>query len=90
MQFLLHYYHPTYIYFNVITNCKKFIYRTVKLWREELGKTSPKAASSLADPTEYENLFPELQDALRAEEYLRGEREQLPSAADYPQTIVRN
>lgn len=38
------------------------------LWKEDLAKTNKKAANSLADPTEYENLFPEFQEALKAEQ----------------------
>ena len=40
----------------------------VGLWKEDLGKQNKKAAESLADPTEYENLFPEFQGALQAEQ----------------------
>jgi coatomer subunit beta' len=40
----------------------------VELWKEDLGKHNKKAASSLADPTGYENLFPEFQEALKAEQ----------------------
>uniref|UniRef100_A0A8C2Z3R4 Coatomer subunit beta' n=1 Tax=Cyclopterus lumpus TaxID=8103 RepID=A0A8C2Z3R4_CYCLU len=45
--------------------------RVVKLWRENLAKVNTKAAESLADPTEYENLFPGLKEAFAAEHYLR-------------------
>jgi hypothetical protein len=38
------------------------------LWKEDLAKDNKKAANSLADPTEYENLFPEFQEALKAEQ----------------------
>ncbi len=55
----------------------------VGLWKEDLAKTNAKAAQSLADPTEYENLFPELGQALRAEEALRGERATLRPAAEF-------
>lgn len=34
-------------------------------------KSSLQAAESLADPTEYENLFPGLKEAFAAEHYLR-------------------
>jgi len=43
------------------------ISRLVKLWREDLQTVNVKAAESLADPMEYENLFPDLQWALKAE-----------------------
>ena len=42
--------------------------RVVELWKEDLAKHNKKAASSLADPTGYENLFPEFQEALKAEQ----------------------
>lgn len=45
-----------------------FFARIVKLWKEDLGKINKKAADSLADPSEYENLFPEFQEALQAEQ----------------------
>uniref|UniRef100_A0A4W4GPG6 Coatomer subunit beta' n=1 Tax=Electrophorus electricus TaxID=8005 RepID=A0A4W4GPG6_ELEEL len=45
--------------------------RLVKLWRESLSKVNQKAAESLADPTEYENLFPGLKESFVAEQYLR-------------------
>uniref|UniRef100_A0A8B9H8L9 Coatomer subunit beta' n=1 Tax=Astyanax mexicanus TaxID=7994 RepID=A0A8B9H8L9_ASTMX len=45
--------------------------RVVKLWRESLSKVNQKAAESLADPTEYENLFPGLKEAFVAEHFLR-------------------
>ena len=49
--------------------CFFFIFaRIVKLWKEDLGKINKKAADSLADPSEYENLFPEFQEALQAEQ----------------------
>lgn len=62
--------------------------RVVGLWREDLGKTNPKAAQSLADPTEYENLFPEIHSALKAEQYLKKERELLQPAANFNEIVV--
>ena len=47
--------------------CFFFLFRIVKLWKDDLRKTNKKAADSLADPLEYENLFPEFQEALQAE-----------------------
>lgn len=49
--------------------------RVVTLWREQLSKVSEKAGQSLADPAEYENLFPGYAEACRAEERLRVERQ---------------
>ena len=33
----------------------------VATWKEDLAKLNPRAAEALADPSEYPNLFPELQ-----------------------------
>lgn len=57
--------------------------KVVGLWRESLSKVNSKAASSLADPTEYENLFPGLGEAFRAEQMLRKERGTPIPARDY-------
>ena len=48
------------------------ISETVKLWQKDLAKINPKAAESLADPVEYPNLFPGLDEALEAEAALFG------------------
>ena len=53
------------------------------MWREDLSKTNPKAAQSIADPADYENLFPDLQQSLKAEQYLKRERLRPRPAADY-------
>jgi coatomer subunit beta' len=39
----------------------------VQLWKRDLALQNPRAAESLANPSEYPNLFPDLEDALRAE-----------------------
>ena len=62
--------------------------RVVELWREDLAKTNAKTAQSLADPTEYENLFPELKQALQAEEFLKRERNTLLPAASFSSVPV--
>lgn len=59
------------------------------MWKEDLAKTNTKAAQSLADPMQYENLFPELKQALQAEEALKGERENLQPAANFTNLPVR-
>lgn len=41
----------------------------VQLWREQLAKINEKAGQSLADPTQYENLFPGLHETLKAEQF---------------------
>ncbi|NXN79768.1 COPB2 protein, partial [Bombycilla garrulus] len=58
--------------------------RVVKLWRENLSKVNQKAAESLADPTEYENLFPGLKEAFVAEEYVKQSLDDLRPAREYP------
>ena len=56
----------------------------MQLWREDLSKTNKKAAESLADPMEYENLFPDLKEAVLAEKMLQRERAGLLPAKQYP------
>lgn len=51
----------------------------VQLWRTELGKINEKAGQSLADPEQYENLFPGLNDSLKTEQFLWKEKEILPA-----------
>lgn len=63
--------------------------RVVKLWKESLSKVNQKAANSLADPTAYSNLFPGLQQALVAEQYLKEATARALPAANYPLTTVR-
>ncbi|NXG38361.1 COPB2 protein, partial [Dromaius novaehollandiae] len=58
--------------------------RVVKLWRENLSKVNQKAADSLADPTEYENLFPGLKEAFVVEEYVKQSLADLRPAREYP------
>ncbi|NXL90555.1 COPB2 protein, partial [Alectura lathami] len=58
--------------------------RVVKLWRENLSKVNQKAAESLADPTEYENLFPGLKEAFVVEEYVKQSLSDLRPAREYP------
>ncbi|GLH00813.1 Coatomer subunit beta' [Gryllus bimaculatus] len=57
----------------------------VGLWREALSKVSEKAGQSLADPKDYENLFPGLIDALKTEQYLKAERSKVIPAHMYTQ-----
>ncbi|KAF9355983.1 hypothetical protein BGX26_005876 [Mortierella sp. AD094] len=60
--------------------------RVVKLWKESLtaaGKT--KTADALADPTEYEDMFPDLQYGLQAEEAVLASRANSFPASAYPQ-----
>ena len=62
--------------------------RVVKLWRESLSKVNQKAAESLADPTEYENLFPGLKEAFVAEEWVKETHASLWPAKQYPLVSV--
>ena len=43
----------------------------VKIWKEKLSAVSEKAGQSLADPEQYENLFPGYQESLKTEQILR-------------------
>ncbi|EEB12118.1 Coatomer subunit beta', putative [Pediculus humanus corporis] len=56
----------------------------VELWRESLSKVNEKAGQSLASPDQYDNLFPNLLDALKTEQYLAGESQKKLPAAAYP------
>ncbi|XP_034557802.1 coatomer subunit beta'-like isoform X2 [Notolabrus celidotus] len=58
--------------------------RVVKLWKESLSKVNQKAADALADPIQYSNLFPGLQQALLAEQYLKETHVGVRPAAEYP------
>jgi len=56
----------------------------VHLWRKDLKRVNKRAAESLADPMEYENLFPDIKWGLKAEEYFL--RKKTPIlASTYPQ-----
>ncbi|KAL4457362.1 hypothetical protein ABPG75_012227 [Micractinium tetrahymenae] len=57
----------------------------VKLWQGDLAKVNPKAAESLANPEEYPNLFPGIEDALKAEAWLRQKAAHPQPAARYPE-----
>lgn len=56
----------------------------VQLWRNELAKINEKAGQSLADPQQYENLFPGLNDLLKTEQFLLTQNKTL-SAKSAPQ-----
>jgi coatomer subunit beta' len=47
-----------------------------------------KAGQSLADPKDYENLFPGYAEALKTEQFLQPERQQLLPASEYPNVTV--
>ncbi|CAG8603089.1 12782_t:CDS:10, partial [Acaulospora colombiana] len=62
---------------------RTYVPRLVKLWRESLEKQNKKkAAEALADPADYENLFPDFKYALIAEELMKKTRNNaIPSTA---------
>ncbi|KAG2609344.1 hypothetical protein PVAP13_4KG030400 [Panicum virgatum] len=55
----------------------------VAIWRNDLSKVNPKAAESLADPSEYPNLFDDWQVALTVEKSVASQRGLYPPAGDY-------
>ena len=65
-----------------------FLCRVVQLWRENLGSVNNKAANSLADPEEYENLFPGFVEARKTEQFLRPQRKSLIPAHKFSQVPV--
>ncbi|XP_070207580.1 coatomer subunit beta'-like isoform X1 [Littorina saxatilis] len=58
--------------------------RVVSLWKQNLASVNKKAADSLADPTEYENLFPGLKDTFKAEQFAASKDKGLLPAAALP------
>lgn len=65
----------------------------LSLWKTELGKVNEKAGQSLADPEQYENLFPGFQDSLKTQQFLaQREPELLPAnvAMKLPMNIERD
>ncbi|XP_043288890.1 coatomer subunit beta' isoform X2 [Venturia canescens] len=56
----------------------------VKLWKEKLSAVSEKAGQSLADPEQYENLFPGYREALKVEQFLREENKKKIPASAFP------
>ncbi|KAF9998771.1 hypothetical protein BGZ65_005768 [Modicella reniformis] len=60
--------------------------RVLGLWKESLvASNRSKTAEALADPTEYEDMFPDLQYALEAEEAIKSTRAIPPPASAYSQ-----
>lgn len=60
----------------------------LSLWRTELGKINEKAGQSLADPEQYENLFPGFLDALKTQQYLAAESPVLLPATSAPSVTL--
>lgn len=66
------------------------ISRVVDLWREKLKQMNmERSAQALANPTDYENLFPGLVDSYKTEQYLK-EQAHSTLASDYQGITVRN
>ncbi|XP_064089389.1 coatomer subunit beta'-like isoform X3 [Macrobrachium nipponense] len=63
--------------------------RVVGLWKEAAGE---KIGQSLADPAQYDNLFPGYKDAVKTQHYLEKEAKPIPaaSAASVPGNHERN
>ena len=57
--------------------------RVVELWRDDVKAVNEKAAEGLANPDDYPNMFPNLEDSLIAEAALRQQRQQKRPAASY-------
>lgn len=57
------------------------ISRVVQLWKLSLSQVNAKASQSLADPAQYDNLFPGLMDSLKTEQFLEQRRQRLPASA---------
>lgn len=60
----------------------------VQQWRNELAKVNEKAGQSLADPEQYENLFPGLHETLKAEQFLLKEKTVVPAKAAKSVSVV--
>jgi len=57
------------------------ISRVVQLWKVSLAQVNVKASQSLADPAQYDNLFPGLSEALKTEQFLQKRQTRLPASA---------
>merc|ERR1711997_44641 len=55
--------------------------RVLPLWKAELAKVSEKAGQSLADPENYQNLFPNFAESLEAQKNLERERKRTVAAS---------
>lgn len=60
----------------------------VSLWKNHVSAVNKKSADSLADPADYENLFPGLREAFKTEQYLKSQRERVLPAAAYTKIPV--
>jgi hypothetical protein len=62
----------------------------VGLWKQSLSSVNKKAADSLADPTEYENLFPGLRDTFKAQQFFAATNKGPLAASALPSQTVSN
>ena len=62
--------------------------RVSKLWKESVAENHPKLAATLADPAEYDNLFPGLKESETTEKYLTQERKRRLPARAFPTLTV--
>lgn len=53
--------------------------RILQLWKEDPKAKHDKSVQALADPLEYENLFPNFENALKAEKYLQMTKRTIPA-----------
>ena len=53
-----------------------------------MAQISKKSADSLADPADYENLFPGLRDTVKTEQFLKPQRKKVLPAAAYAKMPV--
>lgn len=76
------------------TYAPSLISKVLELWRVDLSKVSTRAASSLADPAEYPDVFPDLDLALQVESYIQDShnKQSIPAFAyaDYLNAMGRN
>nr|CAG4638264.1 EOG090X01FO [Cyclestheria hislopi] len=55
--------------------------RIVQLWKASLVQVNAKASQSLADPAQYDNLFPGLLENLKTEQFLQQQRRTVPASS---------
>lgn len=60
----------------------------VKIWKEKLSAVSEKAGQSLADPEQYENLFPGYRESLQVEQFVREKSQKKIPASAFPSIKV--
>ena len=59
--------------------------RVVELWKKSVGE---KVGQSLANPSQYDNLFPGLQDAIKTQKFLEQDKSKARPAADASVVVV--